>query len=143
MDDLPQITLYIGDDNDTTTTNIITMLDKLPTSLYQIKKLPTDETERRAILTEIRKMRVKLDVYVVQDKWHARNINKTTILAIKEHMYPWWYLDKDPAKVWNELKEIKNEYEKTQIKDIEEKIEKLDSTAKNTAQTRKQGGDME
>jgi hypothetical protein len=119
------------------------MLDRLPTSLYQVKKLPTDETERRAILTEIRKMRVKLDVYVVQDKWHARNINKTTILAIKEHMYPWWYLDKDPAKVWNELKEIKNEYEKTQIKDIEEKIEKLDSTAKNTAQTRKQGGDME
>ena len=55
MDDLPQITLYIGDDNDTTTTNIITMLDRLPTSLYQVKKSPTDETERRAILTEIRK----------------------------------------------------------------------------------------
>lgn len=139
MDDLPQITLYIGDENEATTTNIITMLYRLPTSLYQVKELPNDKTERRAILTEIRKMRVKLDVYVVQDKWNARNINKTPILVIKEHMYPWWYLDKDPTKVWNEIKEIKNEYEKTQIKDIEEKIEKFDSTAKNTAQTRSKG----
>ena len=128
MEDKPEITLYIGDENEATTTDIITMLNSLPTSLYTIKRLPTNETEKRSLMTEIRKMRTKLDVYVVQDKWNAKNINKPPILAIREHMYPWWYLDKDPNKVWNELKEIMDEYEKARIKDIEEKIEKFDET---------------
>ena len=52
MNDKPEITLYIGDENETTTADIITMLYGLPTSLYQIKRLPTDETLRRTLLTE-------------------------------------------------------------------------------------------
>ena len=88
MDEI-QITVYTGEGNFTVHDDLLGMLVKVPENLYQIKQLPTDKTEQRALLTEMRKMRTTLSKYQVQDKWNASNLLKTPILIINDNTYPW------------------------------------------------------
>lgn len=112
MDEI-QITVYTGEGNFTIHDDLLGMLVKVPENLYQIKQLPTDKTEQRALLTEMRKMRTTLSKYQVQDKWNASNLLKTPILIINDSTYPWWYIKQDPHEVWKQLKEIRDEYLET------------------------------
>lgn len=109
MDDT-LITLYIGDDNIDVHAMISQMLSNMPEKLISVDKLPTDETLRRTLLTEMRMMRTELSKYAVHDKWNAKNLLKTPIITIKDNTYPWWYIEQAHEEIRAKLMTIRDEY---------------------------------
>ena len=109
MDEI-QITVYVGIDNPNIHEIILAILNKMPENLYQIKKLPTDETRQRAMLTEMRKMRTELSKYKIKDKWDAKNLIKTPILTINDNTYPWWYIEQEPTEILKQLSDAQDKY---------------------------------
>lgn len=110
MEDIPQIILYIGDDNLDVHTIISQILSNIPEKLLQVEKLPTDETTKRTLLTEMRMMRTELSKYAVHDKWNAKNLLKTPIITIKDDTYPWWYIEQAHEEIRTRLMTIRDEY---------------------------------
>ena len=110
MEDIPQITLYIGDDNLDVHAIISQILSNIPEKLLQVEKLPTDETTKRTLLTEMRMMRTELSKYAVHDKWNAKNLLKTPIITIKDDTYPWWYIEQAHEEIRTRLMTIRDEY---------------------------------
>lgn len=104
------ITLYIGDDNIDVHAMISQMLSNMPEKLISVDKLPTDETLRRTLLTEMRMMRTELSKYAVHDKWNAKNLLKTPIITIKDNTYPWWYIEQAHEEIRAKLMTIRDEY---------------------------------
>jgi len=110
MEDKPEITLYIGDDNLDVHAIISQILSNIPEKLLQVEKLPTDETTKRTLLTEMRMMRTELSKYAVHDKWNAKNLLKTPIITIKDDTYPWWYIEQAHEEIRTRLMTIRDEY---------------------------------
>jgi hypothetical protein len=110
MEDIPQIILYIGDDNLDVHAIISQILSNIPEKLLQVEKLPTDETTKRTLLTEMRMMRTELSKYAVHDKWNAKNLLKTPIITIKDDTYPWWYIEQAHEEIRTRLMTIRDEY---------------------------------
>ena len=130
MEDIPQIILYIGNDNLDVHATISQILSNIPEKLLQVEKLPTDETTKHTLLTEMRMMRTELSKYAVHDKWNAKNLLKTPIITIRDDTYPWWYIEQAHEEIRTKLMTIRDEYlEKIeQPKTNETQNEKFDET---------------